>query len=75
MRSVIFMLILALCLTSCQKGPSDLKEKDALVHLKFEQAVSSTYEEVIANYQKLDSAWPEAKLLECGPTDCGKPLH
>lgn len=75
MRSVILILILGMGLTGCQNGPSTGNEKEALVHLKFEQAISSTYEEVIANYQKLDSAWPEAKLLECGPTDCGKPLH
>ncbi len=62
-------------LTGCRKGPTDGMEEDALVDLKFEQAISSTYHEVIANYLQLDSAWPEAKLLECGLTDCGKPLH
>jgi hypothetical protein len=33
------------------------------------------WHEVIAYYQKLDGAYKEAKLLEAGITDCGKPLH
>lgn len=31
--------------------------------------------EVIAMYESLDKAYPEAKLIEAGITDAGKPLH
>ncbi|MCD6331792.1 MAG: hypothetical protein J7L89_00815 [Bacteroidales bacterium] len=47
----------------------------ALIRLKYEHDSTLTYPEVIANYRKLDAAYPEAKLLEYGLTDCGKPLH
>jgi hypothetical protein len=66
---------MAFVVTGCSKPGQDGAWKESLVHLKFEENLSSAYSEVIANYQKLDSAWPEAKLLECGLTDCGKPLH
>ena len=68
-------VILAVLLAGCSKPVHDGTVKEPLLHLKFDQNLSSTYAEVIANYRKLDSAWPEAKLLECGLTDCGKPLH
>lgn len=74
-RFLFFPVLLAFIGAGCSKAVQDRAETEALVHLKFEQNLSSTYNEVIANYQKLDSAWPEAKLLECGLTDCGKPLH
>ncbi|MCX6226090.1 MAG: M14 family metallopeptidase [Bacteroidia bacterium] len=74
-RLLLFHVLLALILAGCSKSDKNKVPSEALLHLKFDQNLSSTYSEVIANYQKLDSAWPEAKLLECGPTDCGKPLH
>ncbi len=61
--------------TGCSKPSNNPAETKALLHLNYEQNLSSTYDEVITNYKKLDSAWPEARLLECGLTDCGKPLH
>ncbi len=74
-RLLIFPVLLVLCSTSCNRPSSVVVQSEPLLHLKYEQNLSSTYAEVIANYQKLDSAWPEARLLECGLTDCGKPLH
>jgi hypothetical protein len=74
-RYLFITLILTIVLNGCSKRVLTSDLKDPLLHLKYQQNLSSTYAEVIANYQKLDSAWPEAKLLECGLTDCGKPLH
>lgn len=37
--------------------------------------VTATYAEAIAFYQALDAQYEELKLLSCGPTDSGKPLH
>ncbi|RIV21538.1 hypothetical protein DYU11_19245 [Fibrisoma montanum] len=36
---------------------------------------TATYDEIIAFYQQLDRQYDEAKLIEVGPTDAGKPLH
>lgn len=74
-RFLLFPVFLAFIGVSCSGPVRNTATKDSLVHLKYEQNLSSTYAEVLSNYQKLDSAWPEAKLLECGLTDCGKPLH
>lgn len=74
-RFLLFLLIPVLFLSGCHHKADDKLLSEPLIHLKVDQNLSSTYTEVIANYQKLDSAWPEAKLLECGLTDCGKPLH
>ena len=67
--------MLAILLTGCIHEDQNKQPAGPLIHLDYEQNLSSTYAGVIANYRKLDSAWPEAKLLECGLTDCGKPLH
>jgi hypothetical protein len=74
-RTSLLPFAIVLLFTACSLPQPEPVHQDALIHLKFEQNLSSTYPEVIANYRKLDSAWPEAKLLECGLTDCGKPLH
>lgn len=44
-------------------------EKDA------EKNTTATYEELIAFYERLDQEYAEAKLMEIGKTDIGKPLH
>ncbi|EDM37605.1 hypothetical protein PBAL39_10686 [Pedobacter sp. BAL39] len=36
---------------------------------------TATYHEVIAHYQQLAAAYPQARLLSYGSTDFGKPLH
>ena len=45
----------------------------------FEQSptknVSATHAQAIAFYQALDAQFEELKLLTCGLTDSGKPLH
>ncbi len=74
-RNLFVLFATATLLGSCETLKKQDTESESLVHLKYDQQLSTPYPEVIANYQKLDSAWPEAQLLEAGPTDCGKPLH
>lgn len=51
--------------TSAQLTPYELSDKKE----------TATYHQVIDYYKKLDEAYPQAKLLTCGQTDFGKPLH
>ncbi len=51
--------------TSAQLTPYELSDKKE----------TATYDQVIDYYKKLDEAYPQAKLLTCGQTDFGKPLH
>lgn len=37
--------------------------------------VTAQYQEVISFYQALDTKYPQLKMLTCGLTDIGKPLH
>ncbi len=50
-------------------------EKPALLSLRYNENYSPTYDEVIEMYRLLDKSYPQAKLIEAGSTDCGKPLH
>lgn len=45
------------------------------IQLRVNNNETLTYEEVIAAYTILDEKYPEAKLIECGLTDVGRPLH
>jgi len=47
----------------------------AQVELRYEQNETVTWEEAITMYRWLDEQYPEAKLLEVGSTDAGRPLH
>jgi len=47
----------------------------SLVNLSFEQNETVTYYEAIEAYQTLADHYPQAKLLNYGVTDAGKPLH
>ncbi len=39
------------------------------------QNTTATYAEAIGFYQQLDEKFDQLKLITCGPTDSGKPLH
>lgn len=45
------------------------------IQLRVYKNETLTYDEVIASYEKLDKKYPEARLIECGMTDIGRPLH
>ncbi|WP_372947321.1 M14 family zinc carboxypeptidase [Mariniphaga sp.] len=65
--TAFFCLMLAVILVAAQNQP--------LLKLRYEENYTPTYDEVIEMYQKLDSHFENAVLLEKGLTDCGKPLH
>ncbi len=50
-------------------------QNQPLLHLKYEQNYTPTYDEVIEMYKTLDENYTNATLLEKGKTDTGKPLH
>ena len=64
---VLLIFIVSSLQTVSQKAP--------LLHLRYEENYSPTYEEVISMYRTLDKNYKEALLVEAGKTDCGKPLH
>lgn len=45
------------------------------IQLRVDKNETLTYDEVIASYTLLDKKYAEAKLMECGKTDVGRPLH
>ncbi len=52
-----------------------IAQKPALLHLKYQENYTPTYNEVIEMYKTLDKNYANATLLEKGKTDTGKPLH
>lgn len=74
-------LVQALCLmvavlaTGCS-SKTEISNDDLLTPFELTDSMSTTtWEECIAFYSKLDSAFDEVTLLEAGTTDIGKPLH
>jgi hypothetical protein len=47
----------------------------AQIQLNYTKNQTPQWHEVIEMYQQLDHAYPQAKLVEAGTTDAGKPLH
>lgn len=50
-------------------------EKPALLKLRYNENYSPTYDEVIEMYKQLDATYSQARLIEAGLTDSGRPLH
>lgn len=72
----LFLLALTatmIFIAGCKQSPEI--EGNSLIQLRYEQDESVAYQEAIDFYKKLDDHYPEAKLLACGKTDVGKPLH
>ncbi|MFO7754929.1 MAG: M14 family zinc carboxypeptidase [Bacteroidales bacterium] len=70
MRLTLFLVLAGLILLSAcdnSAGP-DIK-------LKYDENLSLEYHEVIDAYRQLAHHYPEARLVEMGDTDIGKPLH
>jgi hypothetical protein len=72
MRNWLIILITLVLLNTPKETSA---QKPSLLKLRFGENYSPTYQEVIEMYQQLDKAWPQARLIEAGLTDCGKPLH
>ncbi|MFW6289433.1 MAG: M14 family zinc carboxypeptidase [Mariniphaga sp.] len=64
---MLAIILPASILSSAQEKP--------LIHLRYEDNYTPTYDEVIDMYQVLDAGYKNAVLIEKGPTDSGKPLH
>jgi len=45
------------------------------IPLKYKENITPTYAEAISWYKHLDKKYKQAKLITCGKTDIGKPLH
>ena len=52
-----------------------IQKAGAQVELRFRQNETVTWQEAIAMYQWLDEQYEDARLLEVGWTDAGRPLH
>ena len=63
----LFSVIIALSLAA--------QERSATPVLRYDENHSLTWEEAISFYADLDARYPEAKLIEMGMTDAGRPLH
>lgn len=70
---LLFGILVTFYFTGCRYNQT--KTGESLVKLNFENNETVTYEEAISFYQKLADCYPEARLLNYGPTDVGKPLH
>lgn len=52
-----------------------IKSQGQPVTEKYLQNKTATYDDAISFYKQLDARYPNAKLLQYGNTDIGKPLH
>lgn len=73
MKHFSFALLLALLTLACNRKP--VGEMPSLIELAFENNESATYHEAIEMYAQLAAHYPEARLIEYGKTDVGRPLH
>lgn len=66
-------LILFLLLFSCKNTPNH--STSPTIPFEEKEDYTATYGESIDFYKKIDQQYGQAKLLEVGSTDVGKPLH
>ncbi len=72
LRTLIFALVTAILAGCNTQIPVD---SPSLINLRFEQNESVSYQEAIEMYERLADNYSEARLIEYGKTDVGKPLH
>ncbi len=63
----LFAVIITLSITAQEKSKTPV--------LRYDENHSLTWEEAISFYADLDKRYPEARLIEMGMTDAGRPLH
>jgi len=56
-------------------GLGVLFQISAQINYQYQNNLSFSYSETIENYKDLDSLFGEARLIEVGKTDIGRPLH
>jgi hypothetical protein len=73
-RTFIALIALVIgCTLGCQ--PSGNESGERLLNQRFTEDYTPTWYEIIDMYTLLDNTYPDAKLVESGLTDSGKPLH
>jgi hypothetical protein len=72
---MLFLLFTGFSLPFMQTASATVKTDWQTPYEKGNGNQTATYAECIAYYKKLDKEYPEAKLLEYGSTDVGKPIH
>ncbi len=50
-------------------------ELSAQINYKYQNNLSFSYSETIENYKILDSLYANARLVEMGKSDIGRPIH
>jgi len=70
-KTVIYLIAMVLLLTSFKI----ITPKEDIIKLNYQNDETPTYYQIIDMYKKLDSVSKNAKLIEYGLTDVGKPLH
>ncbi|HUS87081.1 MAG TPA: hypothetical protein VMW76_07575 [Bacteroidales bacterium] len=68
-RIAVTLLLATIISLSCKR----VGEVD--IDLQYDNNISLEYDQVIAAYETLARHYPEARLVEMGQTDIGKPLH
>jgi len=68
MRRIVLILTILLL-------PELVAEIHGQLSLNYRDNRTPTWDETIAMYRQLDKKYPEAKLIEAGMSDSGKPLH
>ena len=63
----LLLTVMTVTLTARERGDTSA--------LRYNENHSLTWEEAISFYKALDEAYPEARLIEMGMTDAGRPLH
>lgn len=74
-RSFFPLSILLFLLFGASCKHENNTSNEPIVHLRYTDNHTPSYDELIAHYQSLDAYSRKAKLLEAGTTDSGKPLH
>jgi hypothetical protein len=72
LTTLVFALLMAMMAGCNRQIPED---GTSLIDLRYEQNESVTYREAVEMYERLVAHYPEARLIEYGKTDIGKPLH
>lgn len=71
LKKLKWVVLIALFFSSC----TNKTVTNPIIHLKYSEDYTPTYQEVIEFYRQLDDFSDQAKLVKEGETDAGKPLH
>ncbi len=69
MKQALILIFVMALIAGCKNN------EDLDINLKYDENLSLEYDQVIDAYQQLARHYPQAKFIEMGKTDIGKPLH